>query len=98
MSLLDAYIVYYIVVSADAATRNPFSTVTRYATNQGKPRIAMRETVVQKKEKRNKITPFRRPDAKDPLASMLRFAIEYQTAFPVYYTLHSLQDDCVLSC
>jgi hypothetical protein len=43
----------------------------------------MREAVVQKKKKKAKIPPCRRPGAKDLLASMLELAINNQTASPV---------------
>lgn len=49
-TISDAIVIYCITVNVAKATRNLLSTMTRHTTYQGKPRIAMREAVVQKKK------------------------------------------------
>lgn len=95
--ILDASIVYYIAVTAALANRNSFLTLNRCTINQSKPRIAMRGAIIQK-QKQKKNSSMSKTKCQKATCSDAEFAIKYQTASPVYYTLHSLQSNCVSLC
>lgn len=93
----DASIVYYIAVTAASANRNSFLTLKRCTINQRKPRVAMRGAIIQKKEQK-KNPAMSKTRYQKPTCFDAEFAIKYQTASPVYCTLHSLQSNCVSLC